>query len=151
MTRARPAYTDEHGDANRGPTGSGVTCFTSKTFLPGEKEEAWGLFGNYSSLLLIDLRRRIRFAATLGAKTNLKKLSKKDVNSVDIRQAWFFHALCIVVISPSNYILSPPEPLALRLSSNLLLGVLRIYQQQCQIFESSCLSSVELMWNGENR
>ncbi|THH34077.1 hypothetical protein EUX98_g105 [Antrodiella citrinella] len=48
-------------------------------------------------------------AATLGSKSSFKKLPRRSVTSADIVQ------LC-------NLIADPPEPLALRLSSNLMIG-----------------------------
>jgi len=53
-----------------------------------------------------------RLAATLGSKTALKNLSKKSVMTANITQ------LC-------DLIAEPMEPLALRLSSNLMYGVVR--------------------------
>ncbi|CAG8517599.1 8527_t:CDS:10 [Paraglomus brasilianum] len=64
---------------------------------------------------------RDRLAATIGSRSTLKKLSKKDVNSVNLIRA-------------CNYIVSPPEPLALRLTSNLMVGIARIYYQQYQFY-----------------
>ncbi|KAK9718988.1 R8 protein [Basidiobolus ranarum] len=63
----------------------------------------------------------IWLAATLGAKSHVKKLSKKDVKSVNVIQACGFLA-------------SPPEPLALRLSSNLMVGISRVYNQQYDMY-----------------
>jgi meiotic recombination protein REC8, fungi type len=54
----------------------------------------------------------LRLAATLGSKSTFKRLPKKSVLSADIAQ------LC-------ELIAQPPEPLALRLSSNLMIGVAR--------------------------
>ena len=34
----------------------------------------------------------------------------------------------------SDYLMEPPEPLALRLSSNLMVGVTRVYKQQYQFY-----------------
>lgn len=51
-----------------------------------------------------------RLAATLGSKS--KKLGRREVVSADIAR------LC-------NLVSQPPEPLALRLSSNLMVGVVR--------------------------
>lgn len=51
------------------------------------------------------------------AATLQKKLSKKQIQSVEITEA-------------CDYLVHPPEPLALRLSSNLMVGVSRVYQQQ---------------------
>lgn len=53
-----------------------------------------------------------RLAATLGSKSTFKKLPKRSVLTADISQ------LC-------NLIADPSEPLALRLSSNLMVGVAR--------------------------
>ncbi|KAH8100703.1 Rec8 like protein-domain-containing protein [Cristinia sonorae] len=54
-------------------------------------------------------------AATLGAKSSFRKLPRRSVTSADIVQ------LC-------NLIADPPEPLALRLSSNLMIGAARVYK-----------------------
>jgi len=58
-----------------------------------------------------------RLAATLGSKSSFKKLQKRDILSVNVPKA------CI-------FLSDPKEPLALRLSSNLMYGVTRIYSQQ---------------------
>ncbi|KAF4623751.1 hypothetical protein D9613_001795 [Agrocybe pediades] len=52
-------------------------------------------------------------AATLGSRSNFKKLPKRSVLTADITQ------LC-------DLISEPDEPLALRLSSNLMFGVVRV-------------------------
>jgi hypothetical protein len=54
-------------------------------------------------------------AATLGSKSAFKKLPKRSVLTADISQ------LCDLIASPS-------EPLALRLSSNLMVGAARVYK-----------------------
>lgn len=54
----------------------------------------------------------LRLAATLGPKSSFKKLPRRSVMTADIS------ALC-------NLIAEPEEPLALRLSSNLMIGVAR--------------------------
>ncbi|KAG0651711.1 hypothetical protein D0Z07_1647 [Hyphodiscus hymeniophilus] len=56
--------------------------------------------------------------ATLGAKSNTKKVSKKAILDVNLKKA-------------CNTIMQPEAPMALRLQSNLLYGVLRVYDQQC--------------------
>jgi meiotic recombination protein REC8 len=56
--------------------------------------------------------RCTRLAATLGAKSSFKKLPRRSVLTADIAQ------LCGLISQPS-------EPLALRLSSNLMVGVVR--------------------------
>lgn len=53
-----------------------------------------------------------RLAATLGSKSAFKKLPKRSVMTADISQ------LCRLIATPA-------EPLALRLSSNLLVGAAR--------------------------
>ncbi|KAG4096519.1 Rec8 like protein-domain-containing protein [Neocallimastix lanati (nom. inval.)] len=58
-------------------------------------------------------------AATLSKRAYFKKITKKDLIAVDISIA-------------CKFILSPPEPLALRLTSNLLYGIIKIYNRQVQ-------------------
>ncbi|KAI0031157.1 Rec8 like protein-domain-containing protein [Vararia minispora EC-137] len=60
-------------------------------------------------------------AATLGAKSSFKKLPKRDVMDADISE------LCGLIVEPI-------EPLALRLSSNLMVGVARVYKVKHEIF-----------------
>ena len=72
-------------------------------------------FGNESPPFLapvLVLNGLWRLAATLGARSSFKKLPKRDVMGADIAQ------LC-------GLIAEPVEPLALRLSSNLMVGVAR--------------------------
>ncbi|CAG8449541.1 14767_t:CDS:10 [Funneliformis mosseae] len=63
----------------------------------------------------------IWLAATLGSRSNFRKLSKKEVNSVDI-------------VNACKYITTPPEPLALRLTSNLMVGISRVFNQQYHFY-----------------
>lgn len=56
--------------------------------------------------------------ATLGSKSSLKKVSRKSILDVDVEKA-------------CHTIMEPDVPLALRLQSNLLVGVTRVYLQQC--------------------
>ncbi|PPJ54262.1 hypothetical protein CBER1_05167 [Cercospora berteroae] len=56
--------------------------------------------------------------ATLGAKSTLKKVSRKAILNVDVAKA------CETIITPE-------APMALRLQSSLLYGVTRVYLQQC--------------------
>ncbi|TKA65669.1 hypothetical protein B0A49_04986 [Cryomyces minteri] len=56
--------------------------------------------------------------ATLGSKSTLKKVNRRAILDVDIPKA------CETVIQPE-------APMALRLQSNLLYGVSRVYSQQC--------------------
>ncbi|KAI0669869.1 Rec8 like protein-domain-containing protein [Trametes maxima] len=60
-------------------------------------------------------------AATLGPKSSFKKLPKRSVLTADISQ------LCGLIAQPA-------EPLALRLSSNLMIGVARVYKVKEEIF-----------------
>lgn len=72
-------------------------------------------YGNrllFSLTLLTVLNAIRRLAATLGARSSFKKLPKRDVMGADITQ------LCVLITEPA-------EPLALRLSSNLMVGVAR--------------------------
>ncbi|GAA6061417.1 hypothetical protein JCM10212_004475 [Sporobolomyces blumeae] len=62
-------------------------------------------------------------ASTIGAKGSgaVRKLSRKELLSCDLVKA-------------CEQIVAPEEPLALRLSSNLLAGVARVYQHQFRIY-----------------
>ncbi|KAG5437734.1 hypothetical protein PCANB_000447 [Pneumocystis canis] len=79
--------------------------------IPGYKEK----FGNLT--IIKGGFGVIWLAATLGSKSSLKKLQKKEILSVNVPKA-------------CEYLSEPPEPLALRLSSNLMIGVTRIFNQQ---------------------
>lgn len=75
-------------------------------------------------------RRRDGFAlywlaATLGSKggTSFKKLSRKEILGCNI-------------VAACNKLSEPDEPLALRLSSNLLCGISRVYEQQYALFHA---------------
>jgi meiotic recombination protein REC8, fungi type len=74
----------------------------------------------------------LRLAATLGAKSVLKKLQKREILSVDVPRACAF-------------VSGEDEPLALRLSSNLMYGVTRVYSQQYQFFYG-CLPSTMISY-----
>ncbi|KAK2765035.1 hypothetical protein FQN54_008734 [Arachnomyces sp. PD_36] len=56
--------------------------------------------------------------ATLGSKSNAKKLNRKAILDVDVPKA------CGTIVRPE-------APMALRLQGNLLIGVSRVYNQQC--------------------
>ncbi|CAK4034916.1 unnamed protein product [Lecanosticta acicola] len=56
--------------------------------------------------------------ATLGSKSSLKRISRKAILDVDVSKA------CETIVEPD-------APMALRLQSNLLYGVTRVYSQQC--------------------
>ncbi|KAK5115079.1 hypothetical protein LTR62_001776 [Meristemomyces frigidus] len=56
--------------------------------------------------------------ATLGSKSTLKRVSRKAILDVDVQKA------CETIIEPE-------APMALRLQSNLLYGLARVYSQQC--------------------
>lgn len=59
----------------------------------------------------------IWLAATLGSKAQFRKLQKKDLLSVDLPKT-------------CSYLAAPSEPLALRTSSSLMVGVARVFSQQ---------------------
>ncbi|KAI8995657.1 Rec8 like protein-domain-containing protein [Trametes punicea] len=63
----------------------------------------------------------IWLAATLGPKSSFKKLPKRSVLMADISQ------LCGLIVEPA-------EPLALRLSSNLMIGVTRYVGSKQELF-----------------
>ncbi|KAJ7783773.1 Rec8 like protein-domain-containing protein [Mycena maculata] len=72
-------------------------------------------------------------AATLGSKSTFKKLPKRSVLTADISQ------LCDLIATPA-------EPLALRLSSNLMIGVARVYKVKQEIFMTdvtNCVASLK--------
>ncbi|KAI9372286.1 Rec8 like protein-domain-containing protein [Aspergillus egyptiacus] len=56
--------------------------------------------------------------ATLGARSISRRLNRKTILDVDVPKA-------------CNAIIEPAAPMALRLQSNLLYGVSRVYSQQC--------------------
>ncbi|KAL3485084.1 Rec8 like protein-domain-containing protein [Aspergillus germanicus] len=56
--------------------------------------------------------------ATLGARSISRRLNRKTIQDVDVPKA-------------CNVIIDPVAPMALRLQSNLLYGVSRVYNQQC--------------------
>ncbi|KAF1978109.1 hypothetical protein BU23DRAFT_595909 [Bimuria novae-zelandiae CBS 107.79] len=56
--------------------------------------------------------------ATLGSKSNSKKINRKAIQDVNVPKA------CQTIIDPA-------APMALRLQGNLLYGVSRVYVQQC--------------------
>ncbi|KAL0581624.1 R8 protein [Marasmius crinis-equi] len=72
-------------------------------------------------------------AATLGSKSTFKKLPKRSVLSADISE------LCELIAQPE-------EPLALRLSSNLMIGVARVYKVKQELFltdVTNCVTSLK--------
>lgn len=73
--------------------------------------------GDVRSLLprLIDAGRLV---ATLGSKSSLKRINRKQILDVDVAKA------CQTIVDPV-------APMALRLQGNLLYGVSRVYLQQC--------------------
>ncbi|KAF1916980.1 Rec8 like protein-domain-containing protein [Ampelomyces quisqualis] len=56
--------------------------------------------------------------ATLGSKSSLKRINRKQILEVDVEKA------CQTIVDPV-------APMALRLQGNLLYGVSRVYLQQC--------------------
>lgn len=82
-------------------------------------------------------------AATLGSGSrggaSFKRISRKELLACDLVKAWcvFFGWFdaggwreLTRAGNHSEKLASPDEPLALRLSSNLLCGIARVYQQQ---------------------
>ncbi|KAF9932474.1 hypothetical protein BGZ67_004713 [Mortierella alpina] len=64
----------------------------------------------------------------MGPRSGLSKLSKKEVNGVNI-------------IKTCRDISQPSEPFALRFSSNLMVGVTRVYSQQYNFYYSADVNS----------
>nr|WJN25044.1 meiotic cohesin complex subunit [Pseudozyma flocculosa] len=60
-------------------------------------------------------------AATLGDRSIVRRLSRKDILGVDIDKA-------------CEYVRQPMEPLALRLSSQLMYGVVKLYGHKTELF-----------------
>ncbi|KIW09555.1 uncharacterized protein PV09_00428 [Verruconis gallopava] len=60
----------------------------------------------------------IWLVATLGQKSTARKISRRAIQDVDVPKA------CETIIAPE-------APMALRLQSNLLFGISRVYAQQC--------------------
>ncbi|KAI1316107.1 hypothetical protein EDD11_010421 [Mortierella claussenii] len=66
----------------------------------------------------------IWLAATVGShRSGINKLSRKEVNGVNI-------------VKTCKDISQPPEPFALRFSSNLMVGVTRVYSQQYSFYHT---------------
>ena len=78
-------------------------------------------FHNLTPLLVLTSRKHgiatVWLVATLGSKSSTKKITRKAILDVDVKKA-------------CNTILEPDAPMALRLQSNLLYGVSRVYGQQ---------------------
>lgn len=75
-----------------------------------------------------------RLAATLGAKSSFRKLPRRSVLTADIAE------LCTQIAAPA-------EPLALRLSSNLMMGVTRCVFGLCYLMYA-CLTNLARVYKG---
>jgi meiotic recombination protein REC8 len=62
---------------------------------------------------------RYRIIATLGPRSTAKRVSRKQIQEVDVPKA------CETILEP------PGAPIALRLQGSLLYGVSRVFDQQC--------------------
>ncbi|KAK8227988.1 Rec8 like protein-domain-containing protein [Phyllosticta paracitricarpa] len=67
----------------------------------------------------------LQLVATLGSRSSLKKVNRKAILEVNVPKA-------------CETILAPEAPMALRLQSNLLYGVSRVYLQQCTYVLADC-------------
>ncbi|KAJ1450283.1 Rec8 like protein-domain-containing protein [Pelagophyceae sp. CCMP2097] len=85
----------------------------------------------YSSLIL---QKSGPYAHIWLAATFEKKLSKQQVFTINIEQS-------------VDSIINPTAPLALRLSANLLLGVVRIYVRKTQYLQMDCNEAMTKMQN----
>ncbi|KAF2629688.1 hypothetical protein BU25DRAFT_489699 [Macroventuria anomochaeta] len=70
--------------------------------------------------------------ATLGSKSSLKRITRKQMLDVDVAKA------CKTIVDPA-------APMALRLQGNLLYGVSRVYLQQCGYVLSDAQSAHNTM------
>ncbi|KAF2689605.1 hypothetical protein K458DRAFT_475049 [Lentithecium fluviatile CBS 122367] len=70
--------------------------------------------------------------ATLGSKSNSKKINRKAILGVDVPKA------CRTIVDPA-------APMALRLQGNLLYGVSRVYLQQCDYVLSDAQNAYSSM------
>lgn len=70
-----------------------------------------------------------RLAATLGPKCQARKLTRRDFGGVNL-------------VETCRFLSCPPEPLSLRLQSNLMVGVSRVYGQQIAFY----YSDVQGLW-----
>lgn len=86
--------------------------------LLSKRDSGFGLLWSVIRLNALDCRLKKlprllnRLVATLGSKSSFKKLPRRSIQTANIPQ------LCDLISHPS-------EPLALRLSSNLMVGVAR--------------------------
>ena len=64
---------------------------------------------------------------TSNSASSTRRVSRKEMSAVD-------------VVKACKYVATPPEPLALRLSSQLMVGVARVYLQQTNYFHGNFLS-----------
>jgi hypothetical protein len=97
---------------------------------------SYGSRSLFSPTFPIVLNAIRRLAATLGARSSFKKLPKRDVMGADIIQ------LCGLITEPA-------EPLALRLSSNLMVGVAR-YVFICVCYGPRQINISCSVYKGEN-
>lgn len=65
-------------------------------------------------------------AATLGPRSGTRRLTRRDCASVDIS------ATC-------RFVTAPPAPLSLRLSASLMVGITRVYGQQCVLCQRDAM------------
>ncbi|KIX93747.1 uncharacterized protein Z520_10653 [Fonsecaea multimorphosa CBS 102226] len=79
----------------------------------------------------------IWLVATLGSKSNLKKISRRAILDVDLQKA-------------CKTITEPDVPLALRLQGSLLFGVSRVFQQQCGYVLTDATSLRDKMRDAEH-
>lgn len=66
-------------------------------------------------------------AATLGPRSNMRRITRKDFTGVDIEET-------------CRFVSAPPQPLSLRLAATLMVGISRIYGQQCFIYHKDAIS-----------
>ncbi|KAI8591597.1 Rec8 like protein-domain-containing protein [Geranomyces variabilis] len=89
----------------------------------------------YSKDILTSKRRDgfavIWLAATLGAKHSFKKASNADLPPIHLSKR---EVNQVNVVNACEELTSPKEPMALRLTSSLMVGVTRVYSEQYSFF-----------------
>ena len=90
----------------------------------------WKLFSTYNSDAKFDINHEYnRLVATLGSRSTItRKVQKKDIVEVNLPKA------CETIIHPE-------APLALRLQSNLLYGISRVFKEQYTYFHADVQSA----------
>ena len=114
-----------------------------------------------------------RIAANFKPGVNRISLTRREYCSVNVKKAWSVNSIDLIIfMSPwittimndqflgysynyvctcmcSEDVISPRHPMALRLSANLMVGIVRVHSQQTHYIysESSCLLYMYIQWS----